>query len=223
MDLRDAWQARADVWIRWARSPELDRDFWNFHLAQFLGLLPPPGRLTIDVGCGEGRIGRALTDARHRVVGLDAAFAMVKAAAGASRACSGIVGDAAMLPIRDRAADLVIAFMCLHDIDDMTAAVAEAARVLAPGGRLAIALLHPVQTARLAGHYATEHRYTLVTEQRAGQVMTFEGLHRPLTAYTSALAGAGLAIEAIREPLKTDGENASRPFLHLLARRPPAP
>jgi hypothetical protein len=27
VDLRSAWQARADAWVRWARSPELDDDF----------------------------------------------------------------------------------------------------------------------------------------------------------------------------------------------------
>jgi hypothetical protein len=52
--------------------------------------------------------------------------------------------------------------------------------------------------------------------------MTYEGLHRPLTAYTAALADSGLVIEAIREPLKTDGDSVSMPFLDLLARRPPA-
>jgi hypothetical protein len=52
--------------------------------------------------------------------------------------------------------------------------------------------------------------------------MTYEGLHRPLTAYTAALAGAGLVIEAIREPVKTDGDSVTMPFLDLLARRPSA-
>jgi 2-polyprenyl-3-methyl-5-hydroxy-6-metoxy-1,4-benzoquinol methylase len=89
VDLRETWRARADTWIRWSRSPDLDDDFWQFHLAQFLDLLPPPGELTVDVGCGEGRLGRVLAAAGHRVVGCDAAFAMVKAAADASGACCG--------------------------------------------------------------------------------------------------------------------------------------
>jgi SAM-dependent methyltransferase len=220
VDLREAWQARADAWIRWARSPELDDDFWRFHLAHFLDLLPPPGRLTVDMGCGEGRLGRVLAAAGHRILGCDAAFGMVKAAVEAPRACAAVVADAVMLPLRDREADLVIAFMCLHDFDDMTAAVEEAARVLAVGGRLAVALLHPVVTARLAGTYAAERRYTVDTVEKAGLAMTYEGLHRPLTAYTAALAAAGLVIEAIREPLKIDGGSVTMPFMHLLARQP---
>jgi SAM-dependent methyltransferase len=219
VDLRETWQARADSWIHWSRSPELDDDFWRFHLAQFLDLLPSPGRLTVDVGSGEGRLGRVLAGAGHRVVGCDAAFAMVKAAADASRACADVVADGTLLPLRDHAADLVIMFMCLHDFDDMRAAISEAARVLEPGGQLAVALLHPVVTARLAGTYAAECRYAVDTPQKAGAVMTYEGMHRPLTAYTAALAAAGLAIEAVREPVKADGGRVTMPFLDLLARR----
>ena len=51
------------------------------------------------------------------------------------------------------------------------------------------------------------------------QVMTYHGRHRPLTAYTTALAAAGLAIETIREPLETGSGQSAMPFLHLLAAR----
>lgn len=217
MDLRTAWQELADTWIRWARSPDLDDEFWQFHLPHFLNLLPPPGRLTVDVGCGEGRLGRILVAAGHHVIGCDAAFPLVKAAAEAPQPGTAVVADAARLPIRDHAADLVTAFMCLHDFDDMTVAVAEAARILAPDGRFAIALLHPVFTTRLTGTYADEQPYTL-TIDRAGQTMTYHGRHRPLTAYTTALAAAGLAIETICEPLKINSGKHAMPFLQLLAR-----
>ena len=74
----------------------------------------------------------------------------------------------------------------------------------------------------LAGTYASERRYTVETPEKARLAMTYEGLHRPLTAYTAALAASGLVIEAIREPVKTDGDSVTMPFLDLLARRPPA-
>ena len=47
--------------------------------------------------------------------------------------------------------------------------------------------------------------------------MTYHGRRRPLTSYTTALAAAGLAIETIREPLKTGSGQNAVPFLHLLA------
>ena len=80
MSLRDAWEARAQDWVRWARSPELDNDFWGFHLPEFLRIVPAPGRLTVDVGCGEGRLGRVLSSSGHWVVGSDASMTSVRAA-----------------------------------------------------------------------------------------------------------------------------------------------
>lgn len=88
--------------------------------------------LTVDVGCGEGRLTRALAAADYRVVGADTASALVKAALTHPRSAPAIVADATRLPFPDESADLVIAFMCLHDFDDMSAAVAEAARILTP-------------------------------------------------------------------------------------------
>jgi SAM-dependent methyltransferase len=216
VDLRSVWQARADAWVRWARSPELDDDFWLFHLRRFLDLLPAPGRLTVDVGCGEGRLTRALAAADHRVVGVDTASALVRAALSHSQSAPAIVADATRLPFPDESADLVTAFMCLHDFDDMAAAVAEAARILTPGGRFAVALHHPFVTARFAGTYLGEQRYTL-TVQRNDESMTYEGTHRPLAAYCEALTTAGLEIKTIREPARDHVGRSGKMFLHLLA------
>src|ERR1051326_8252558 len=107
-------------------------------------------------------------------------ISLVKAAAEAPQPAAAFVADAARLPVRDHAADLVTAFMCLHDFDGMTAAVPGAGRTLAPGGRFAVAMLHPVFTAHLTGAYADEQPYVL-TVGRAGQTMTYPGRHRPLT------------------------------------------
>jgi hypothetical protein len=86
MSPRDAWETRAPDWVRWARSPELDDDFWGFHLPEFLRLVPAPGCLTVDVGCGEGRLGRVPAKSGHRVVGFDASLTSVRAAATHPRA-----------------------------------------------------------------------------------------------------------------------------------------
>jgi SAM-dependent methyltransferase len=44
-------------------------------------------------------------------------------------------------------ADMAIAFKSLHDIDAMPAAVREIARVFEPGGRLCLAIVHPINSA----------------------------------------------------------------------------
>jgi SAM-dependent methyltransferase len=185
MSLRDAWETRAPDWVRWARSPELDDDFWSFHLPEFLRFVPVPGRLTVDVGCGEGRLGRVLASSGHRVVGFDASLTSVRAAAR-PQAHPVAVADAVRLPLSDDTAELCIAFMSLHDFDDLRAAVAEVARVLVPDGRFCVALLHPALSARMVDGYAAEQRYSF-TVKRVGLQMTYEGTHRPLGAYFDAL------------------------------------
>ena len=206
LSLRDAWETRAADWVRWARSPELDNDFWDFHLPEFLPFVPAPGRLTVDVGCGEGRLGRVLAGSGHRVVGFDASPTSVRAAATHPERHPVAVADAVALPLGDDAADLAIAFMSLHDFDDLRAAVAEVARVLSPEGRFCVALLHPALSARMVDGYAAERRYRFTVEN-AGLQMTYEGTHRPLGAYFDALERAGFVVEALREPvaMRDDG------------------
>ena len=143
---------------------------------------------------------------------------MVQAAAAHPQAYPVAVADAARLPLRDDAADLVVAFMCLHDLDELQPAVLEMARVLAKDGRLCIALLHPLVTARLAGAYPVPGRYQHTVE-RVGRRMQYAGIHRPLAAYGVALEAAGLVIEAVREPIAEAADGLlSTPFLHLRVR-----
>jgi SAM-dependent methyltransferase len=71
VSLREEWENNARDWIKWARTPGHDVYYWRLNLPRFLELLPPPGRLTIDVGCGEGRLGRELTHRGHLVVDVD--------------------------------------------------------------------------------------------------------------------------------------------------------
>lgn len=66
-DLAAAWEEHADLWTSWARKPDHD-SYWRFGRDAFLALLPPAGRLTLDVGCGEGRLSRDLRELGHRVV-----------------------------------------------------------------------------------------------------------------------------------------------------------
>lgn len=70
MDLRELWETHAAQWIEWASAAGHD-SYWSFHRDQFLQVVPPPGRRTIDIGCGEGRLTRCLKELGHNVVGVD--------------------------------------------------------------------------------------------------------------------------------------------------------
>jgi ubiquinone/menaquinone biosynthesis C-methylase UbiE len=120
-----------------------------------------------------------------------------------------LLADAALLPIADSCADLVLACMSLLDMDDFNGAVREIGRVLRPGGRLCLAVVHPFNSAqdvdtmhspsfRVSQPYLEPRRYTDHME-RDGLAMTFTSMHRPLSAYTSALFAEGMAITALTE------------------------
>src|SRR5215469_7617042 len=69
MPLAAGWDAHAVEWIAWART---GRDSYEtVHRDAFLPLVPAPGRLTVDVGCGEGRVSRDLRALGHRMLAFD--------------------------------------------------------------------------------------------------------------------------------------------------------
>jgi ubiquinone/menaquinone biosynthesis C-methylase UbiE len=145
--MRRGWESEARNWARFARTPGHDHSHEDTNLPALLDLLPPPGRRTLDLACGEGRLSRLLQTRRYQVLGADAAPTMVHLAATHQGAAPVVLADATQLPFADGTFDLVVAYMCLHDIDDMPRAVHEAARVLEPGGRLCAAIPHPINTA----------------------------------------------------------------------------
>lgn len=209
MSLSGAWEDHADEWIAWARTSSFD-GFWEGTWPALRALLPEPGPgPVIDVGCGEGRAGRELMKLGYRVVGVDRSPTLAAAASSARPAIPVLLADAAAMPLRDRCADLVVACMSLLDIDDFDGAVSEIGRVLRPGGRLCLAVVHPFMSAqdedtmhtpsfRFSRPYLEPRRYVDHVE-RDGLAMTFTSMHRPLTGYVCALAANGMMISALSE------------------------
>ncbi len=232
MSLRGSWDDHAEQWIDWARGEDADgrtdHFFWSFSLPEMLALLSDPGRLTLDLGCGEGRLSRVLAGLGHHVVGVEASPTLAAAARDAEPAIEVHVADAVSLPLPDAAADLVVASMVLMNLDDLDGAMREVARVLAPGGHLVASIVHPFNSPK-AGTYFDAIAYP-EERVRGGLRMTFHDLHRPLAAYAAALERAGLLLVALREPVPSDAYVAARPevvrwrsepcFLLLRALRP---
>jgi SAM-dependent methyltransferase len=107
-------------------------------------LAPPPPAVVLDVGGGAGAYAFWLTGLGYEVHLLDASPRLVaeaerRSAAGPNRLASCGVGDARALERPDRSADVVLLLGPLYhlpDAGDRARAVAEAARVLRPGGVL---------------------------------------------------------------------------------------
>jgi SAM-dependent methyltransferase len=215
-----SWDEQAQRWAQFARSPQHDHFFWEFNGPRFLELLPSPGRTTLDVACGEGRLGRLLAERGHRVVAIDGSRSMARLAHdGGGQAV--VVSDANALPFPDHAVDLVIAFMSLHDVPDLDRTVSEIARVLKPGDKFCMAIAHPIRSGGGFQSKESSSRFEMDSyfdvrpwfwsSQHTGLQITLPGTHRPLEAYTRALEHSGFVIEVMREP---------RPSKHQVARHP---
>ena len=108
----------------------------------------------------------------------------------------------------------------------MPAAVAEAGRVLRPGGYFCGRVPHPFSEAGefesgaddasfvVQGSYLAEADYERVSD-RNGIVFRFASRRFPLEAYSRAHEAAGLAIEALREPLLPGVESHRRTRMPL--------
>jgi SAM-dependent methyltransferase len=211
VDNRAAWETHAHAWLAWARSPDHDA-YWQYREAFFRELVPRPGRGTVEVGCGEGRVCRDLVARGHTVAAIDGSPTLVRHAAVADQSARYCVADAVRLPFPDGAFDLAIAYNTLMDFDDMPGAVREVARVLEPGAMFCICVTHPMFSAgrfesgaadsplRLTESYLESRAFDAV-EERDGLAMRFTGWSHPLETYVTTLTSAGFVVDTLREPV----------------------
>ena len=99
-----------------------------------------------DLGCGTGQVAAALAPFVARVVAVDRSGEMLQAARRRLRDARNVDvrrGELEALPIADAELDAATLLLVLHHLPDPAAALAEAARVLRPGGRLLIADMLP--------------------------------------------------------------------------------
>ncbi len=118
------------------RSPGQTWDAEAFALAGMLF-----GRRIVDVGCGNGRLSALIARSGNEVVGVDNSEEQIRlaqslnAGPGAPRF---VRAEAEALPFPDASADLVVFSHALHHIARPGRAIAEASRILEPGGRVVI-------------------------------------------------------------------------------------
>lgn len=150
---------------------------------------PLAGRYVLDLGAGTGVASAALSQAGARPVALDLAVEML-AHRNAERPPS-VAGDARALPFRDSAFDVVVAAFSLNHVPDLEGALAEARRVIRPGGLLLASTFpsgadHPAK----ATVEATLEEFGY---RRPGWYATFKDRIADLTGDPDALARAAAA------------------------------
>jgi SAM-dependent methyltransferase len=102
---------------------------------------PQVGGCVLDVGCGTGsaaREARRLVGSSGRVVGVDVNRFMLQVAREVTADVEFREGDARQLPLRDHAFDVVVCANTLQFVPERARAARQMARVLRPGGRVAV-------------------------------------------------------------------------------------
>lgn len=164
-----------------------------------------PFESMLDLGTGTGRLLELFAPLYNRAVGIDASAAML-AVARANLDRAGIsstqvrLGDIHHLPFQRDSFDLVTVHQVLHFLNDPERAIAEAARVLRPGGRLLIVDFAP-------------HDLEFLRERHAHRRLGFAP-----SAMCQWLEAAGLSLSTARELPAGDAAAGKLTVTLLLAR-----
>lgn len=138
---QEFFSSAAGQWDRVRRELFGDRA----ELIPLLALLPREWTVG-DLGCGTGRMAEALAPFVSKLVAVDDSPAMLEAAKERLARFDHVEvrrGRLEALPVEDGALDVALVSLVLHHLPEPAKAVAEAARVLKPGGRLLIVDMLP--------------------------------------------------------------------------------
>lgn len=208
--MSQGWNESAQAWIDemgrdgdWGRRYVLDAPM--LERASFAN---PTHAL--DMGCGEGRFCRMLQERGIHTIGIDPTKALIAQAKALDPRGDYRAEGAEALSLPDASVDLVVAYLSLIDVPDLEAAIAEAYRVLRPGGRFLIANLQAFNTAAVpqgwthepdgSRRFCIDHYLQTREVDLAWRGIRITNWHRPMQAYLKALLARGFQLTHFDEP-----------------------
>ncbi len=240
-DVGKLWDANAEAWTRLARE---GYDVYRDHLntPAFFDMLPEvTGLGGLDIGCGEGHNTRLLAQRGASLKAIDISEVFIGHAQRAEREMPlGIdyrVASALDLPFADGTFDFATGFMSFMDIPDTPRMLAEAFRVLQPGGFLQFSILHPcfdtphrrnlrdaegtTYAIEVGGYFDTlrgeiaEWIFVAAPEEVRRGLSNFKipRFTRTVSQWLNLLMEAGFVLERVEEPRPSDAVVAVRPDL----------
>lgn len=180
-----------EAYARWAGTyPSRPHNrLMELEQAAVLELLPDVRSLTVlDAGCGTGRYLRLCLDRGANVVGLDLSAPMLLSARDISPRV--VCGGLAEIPLKSGSVDVVVCALALGDLEHLSAAIGELARVLRPGGTLLYSVVNPD---------GALHGWSRSFEV-GGQLCAVKTFWHSRDDHRRACAAGGLEIEAWQEP-----------------------
>ena len=166
------------------------------------------GSRVLDVACGTGIVARTVASRvgpQGSIVGADLNDGMLRVAASASQdsvpAITWVATDVAALPFDGAAFDVVVCQQGIQFFPDPGAALREIRRVLAPGGRLTLAMWRPVEHNSIFGPFIEV--LDALGGDAVANVMRSPFAGPPITSLRTTVADAGfdrvsVTIEVIR-------------------------
>lgn len=228
MEAKEIYDGHADLWVR--HEPILLSDYSaRPRVLELCGDVQ--GMSILDLGCGEGYVGRQLAQrGAASVEGYDVSDGMIDGArkAAASEGLSHLkyaVADLrqAEFGTPEAPVDLVVAVFLFNymDADSMSRILTRVRAVLKPGGRFIFTVPHPllpwIKPAEKPFYMRPEGGYLSAVDvpfpgriwRRDGASVEVQAVHKTFTTYFNALAGAGFTSMPLVEELHITAEHVA--------------
>lgn len=211
----ELYERYADQWWR----PRGRFAMLHWLAAARASLVPPAtreGAVLVDLGCGAGLLAPHVAGLGYRHVGVDRSAGALRQAA--AHGVAAVRGDVLAVPLADGCADVVAAGEILEHVPDLRGAVAEACRVLRPGGLLVIDTLAATMLCRFVAIGLAEripriaargvHDAALLVDRevlgdacaREGVALTLRGIRPSLTDFARWAAGRRSGVRMVPVP-----------------------
>jgi SAM-dependent methyltransferase len=215
------WEENAEAWIDHVGTRgDFSREFiLDPVLLQRVRLGGDAGafKYALDAGCGEGRFCRFLAKENIHVIGIDPTQALIEEARKRDPRGDYRLGVAEALPFAANSFDLVVSYLTLIDIEEFRSAIAEMARVLAPGGRLLVANVAsffsagPTEGAQFnetpsKGGFAVDKYFEERNQEVQIGKFRVRNWHRPFQSYMECFLANGLTLTFFAEPRPLGGD-----------------
>ena len=215
--LHTQWTDAAQDWIdadQAVRTGMLDRWMLN-------SLGDVSGKSAIDIGCGEGRFSRILSELGATVTGIDLTEPFIERARSLSTGETYLLGNAETLQdIDNDTYDIAVSYIVLVDLQDYRSAINAAFRVLRPGGRLVVCNIHPMRSCVEGGwikqgdaklFYPVDNYTDEGPREFNWFGRKFVNMHFTLSSYIGTFLDAGFILRAFHEPIPSAEELAANP------------